>query len=238
MTENRRRARQSRREATRQAQAGSVRSRWILVAVIVVIAGVGALAIVLGGSSTGGSSPAISASPGSGSPGTSGTGGAVPVITGSPLPVFTATSGDPAKGMTAPAVTGTSFSGSPVAIQPTGRPTVVIFIAHWCPHCQREVTLLQAWINQNGAPEGVDLVSVATGNDPSRPNYPPDAWLEREGWTIPVMVDPTNSVATAFGLSAYPYWVFLDGEGKVVMRTTGELTINDLQAILTGLEAP
>jgi hypothetical protein len=86
-------------------------------------------------------------------------------------------------------------------------------------------------------PDGIDLVSIATAIDPTRPNYPPDAWLAREGWTVPVMVDSTNSVASAFGLSAYPYWVFLDGDGKVVMRTTGELAINDLEAILTGLRA-
>ena len=38
----------------------------------------------------------------------------------------------------------------------------------------------------------------------SRPNYPPDVWLASEGWTLPVLVDPTNSVAQAYGLSAYP----------------------------------
>ena len=127
--------------------------------------------------------------------------------------------------MTAPTVQGASFDGSPVAIQPNGRPTAIVFVAHWCPHCQREVPVIQSWINANGMPQGVDFVSVATGIDPSGPNYPPDAWLAREGWTLPVIVDPTNSVAMAYGLSAYPYWVFLDGEGKVVSRTTGELTM-------------
>ena len=79
-------------------------------------------------------------------------------------------------------------------------------------------------------PPGVDFVSVATGIDPSRPNYPPDVWLASEGWTLPVLVDPTNSVAQAYGLSAYPFWVFLDGQGKVVLRATGELTVDQIMA--------
>jgi cytochrome c biogenesis protein CcmG, thiol:disulfide interchange protein DsbE len=134
--------------------------------------------------------------------------------------------------MTAPTVQGTSFDGTPVAIQPSGRPSAIVFVAHWCPHCQREVPVIQSWIDANGMPPGVDFLSVATGIDPSRPNYPPDVWLASEGWTVPVLVDPTNSVAQAYGLSAYPFWVFLDGQGKVVARATGELTIPQLVALL------
>ncbi len=145
---------------------------------------------------------------------------------------FPASGTDPAVGMTAPTVQGASFDGSPVAIQPSGKPTAIIFIAHWCPHCQREVPVIQSWIDANGMPPGVDFVSVATAIDPNRPNYPPDAWLAKEGWTLPVLVDPTNSVAQAYGLSAYPFWVFLDGQGKVVTRATGELTIPQLVGLI------
>ena len=64
---------------------------------------------------------------------------------------------------------------------------------------------------------------MATAIDPARPNYPPDAWLKREQWSAPVLVDGDGSVADAYGLSAFPYWVAVDREGKVVMRATGEL---------------
>ena len=237
MTADRRRARQSRREAARSAEGSGARTRWLLAAGGVVIVVAAVLAVVLaGGGSTGGSSPAVSTPP-IASGAASGAAGGVPVITGTSLPEFTATVGDTAKGMLAPTVQGSSFDGSSVSIQPNGRPTAVIFVAPWCPHCQREVPLLQAWIKQNGMPKDVDLVSVVTAIDPNRPNYPPKDWLDKEGWTVPVIVDPTNSVAAAYGLSAYPFWVFLDGQGKVAMRTSGEMTINDLTAILAGLAA-
>jgi thiol-disulfide isomerase/thioredoxin len=199
-----------------------------------VIAGV--LAIVLPGSNTpptgGFSSVAPSASGGT-TPATSGPGVArEPTITGDALPQFQGADGDDAVGMAAPSVEGSDFTGRSVSITADGRPKVIVFLAHWCPHCQAAVPLLQTWVSAGGVPEGLDLVSVATGIDPSRPNYPPQAWLQREGWTVPVVADPSNTVAQAYGLPAYPFWVFVGADGKVVARTVGELTIPDLESTI------
>ncbi|MAO89580.1 MAG: hypothetical protein CL880_03460, partial [Dehalococcoidia bacterium] len=38
--------------------------------------------------------------------------------------------GDPDLGFIAPVVEGTSFDGNPVRITPTGKPTVILFLAH------------------------------------------------------------------------------------------------------------
>ena len=195
------------------------------------------LAFVLPGRnspSTGGSSSLPpSSSVAAGSP-SAGAGGAVktPTISGDPLPQFENPNSDPAVGLAAPEVSGTDFTGRATAIKADGRPKVVIFLAHWCPHCQAEVPLIQTWVSAGGVPEGVDLVSVVTGIDPTAPNYPPEAWLRREGWTVPVIVDPTNSVASAYGLPAYPFWVFIGPDGKVVARAVGEMTIADLEAAI------
>ena len=231
--------RRARRRAARDARATTGRSpalRWLLPGLIVaavVIAAV--LAFVLPGANspaTGGSSslPPTSAIAG-GSPGSGSAGAAkVPTISGAALPKFENPNGDPAIGQAAPEVSGTDFTGKAVGIKADGRPKVVIFLAHWCPHCQAEVPLVQTWVSAGGVPQGVDVVAVATGIDPVRPNYPPDAWFQREGWTTPVIVDPTNSVASAYGLSAYPFWVFIGPDGKVVARAVGEISIPDLEA--------
>jgi hypothetical protein len=97
------------------------------------------------------------------------------------------------------------------------------------------VPLLQAWVGTGGVPAGLDLISVATSIDPTRPNYPPDAWLAREGWTVPVIVDPTNAVARAYGLRFFPYWVYVGPDGKVRGRMIGELSVADLEARLRAL---
>jgi cytochrome c biogenesis protein CcmG/thiol:disulfide interchange protein DsbE len=153
------------------------------------------------------------------------------VVSGTPLPELTDSADDPAVGMTFPTLTGVDQSGEPMTISADGGPMMVLFVAHWCPHCQREVPVVQSWVDDDGLPPGVDLVTVSTAIDPSRPNYPPDAWLAREGWTAPVLVDSDGTAATAAGLPAYPYFVAVDGDGKVAVRTTGELTTDQLDAV-------
>jgi cytochrome c biogenesis protein CcmG, thiol:disulfide interchange protein DsbE len=244
-----RRARRQAARAEARRAGGDRRSpanRWLLPGLIVaavVIAGV--LAIMLpgaGGPTTGGSSSVPPSASGaiSGAPGwASGSAGAVeaPAIRGEPLPAFDGPQGDPAVGQPAPEVSGTDFAGRPVAIENDGRPKVILFLAHWCPHCQAAVPLIQTWVSAGGVPEGVDFVSVATGIDSARPNYPPDAWLAREGWTAPVVVDTDDSVAAIHGLTAYPFWVFVGADGTVVARAVGEMTIPDLEAAIGRLTA-
>ena len=112
---------------------------------------------------------------------------------------------------------------------------MVIFAAHWCPHCQREIPLIQDWVDGGGLPDDVDIVTVSTGIEPTAPNYPPEAWFEREGWTAPIIVDETGSVATAYGLASYPYFVILDGAGTVFARFVGEIPTADLERILASV---
>lgn len=140
---------------------------------------------------------------------------------------------DAAVGRPAPLASGESFEGSQVAITENGRPKAILFVAHWCPHCQVEVPKIQSWLNGGGDTRGVDLVTVSTAVDEGQPNYPPSAWLEREGWTAPVMVDDAGgSVADAFGVSGYPFFVFLDREGRVTARASGEIAIEQFEAFL------
>ncbi|MDP8932069.1 MAG: TlpA family protein disulfide reductase [Actinomycetota bacterium] len=159
-------------------------------------------------------------------------------VDGEPLPEF---AGDPGSdrgiGQPAPAVTGLSIDGQPLSIRPQGDgPTAVVFLAHWCPHCQAEVTEVQGWLEDEQLPTGVNLRAVSTLVEPSRPNFPPAAWLEREGWSVPTLVDDGNSsVAEAYGLSGTPFWVFADDEGRAVLRTSGRLPLDQLQAILQRL---
>lgn len=148
-----------------------------------------------------------------------------------PLPTDTSAA-DPAVGMIAPTLSGQDWSGHTTTIGPDGTPKVVLFLAHWCPHCQREVPVVQQWIDQGGGNPKVELISVATSIDPTQPNFPPSAWLARDGWTAPVIADDRNDTAAqAYGLPAFPYWVVLDGNNKVLARTTGELDTNTIGTI-------
>jgi thiol-disulfide isomerase/thioredoxin len=120
-----------------------------------------------------------------------------------------------------------------VSIAPGGDAKVLLFVAHWCPHCQREVPRIQAYLDENPLPEGVELITVSTGVRPDGDNYPPSEWLAREGWQAPVLVDDDQgTVAATYGLSAFPYFVAVDSDGKVVARASGELSTEDFAALV------
>jgi LPXTG-motif cell wall-anchored protein len=154
-------------------------------------------------------------------------------ITGTPLPQLPDSGTDPAIGMVIPEVHGQSFDGTPVNILDDGKPKLLMFVAHWCPHCQREVPLVVSHLRDNPLPEGVQLVAIATSTNSSLPNYPPSAWLADESWPGETMADtPKYDVASAYGLTAFPYFVAVDGSGKVVARTTGEITMDQFDQIV------
>jgi thiol-disulfide isomerase/thioredoxin len=154
-------------------------------------------------------------------------------VDGDPLPKLEDPANDPAVGTAAPVLKGETFDGDAITIGGKG-PALVVFVAHWCPHCRREVPFLVSYFEQHGMPEGVDVYGVATSIDPSAPNYPPSKWLADEHWDVPTLVDADDSgAAEAYGLSAFPYFVALDADGVVVARTTGELQAPDLEALLT-----
>jgi thiol-disulfide isomerase/thioredoxin len=122
----------------------------------------------------------------------------------------------------------------PVEITDDGRAKIILFLAHWCPHCQAEVPIVQSWVNAGSLPVDVDLYAVATSIDRMRPNYPPSKWLEDEGWTEPILVDDElTSVARAYGLNAFPYWVLVAADGTVWGRLSGRLGVTELDQ-LTG----
>jgi cytochrome c biogenesis protein CcmG/thiol:disulfide interchange protein DsbE len=154
-------------------------------------------------------------------------------ITGAALPELPQSGGDdPAVGKEIPEAKGQSFDGTPVDIRNDGRAKLILFVAHWCPHCQREVPLLSGYLKSHPLPAGVDLYTVATATSSARPNYPPSAWLSKVGWKAPTMADSDDGkAANGFGLSAFPYFVAVDGSGKVVARTTGEITTDDFAAL-------
>jgi thiol-disulfide isomerase/thioredoxin len=144
---------------------------------------------------------------------------------------------DPAVGKPFPALRGQSvFDGSPVAIEPDGQAKLVLFVAHWCPHCQREVPRVVTYLEENPPPDGLAVYAVSSSVDPGKNNYPPSAWLIGEGWSYPTLADDAQASAlAAAGVSAFPFFVAIDAAGNVVARDSGELSEDQLAALLDKL---
>lgn len=183
---------------------------WVVVGVVVVL---GIVAIALSFGSGGDDDGAGSDSSQFGDP----------TVRGEALPSYVSGSDDPAVGETAPTVRGTNFAGAPTSIEP-GTPRMVVFLAHWCPHCNAEAPRLAAFLAAPGLPDGVDLTIVPTGSSPEAEFWPPSEWLDDVGLgQVETLLDSDDQrVAAAYGLSAYPFIVTLDARGRVVERVAGE----------------
>ncbi|MDQ1521901.1 MAG: hypothetical protein QOI55_2974, partial [Actinomycetota bacterium] len=89
-------------------------------------------------------------------------------VDGSPLPTFdSSASGDPAIGDPAPTLIGQNFAGKPVTIRNDGRPKAIVFVAHWCPHCQAEIPRIANYLKNTGLPKNVELYIVPTSTSPN-----------------------------------------------------------------------
>jgi thiol-disulfide isomerase/thioredoxin len=145
---------------------------------------------------------------------------------------------DPAIGKTVPTLKGRSLDGEKVTLQGDGTPRLMIFLSHSCPHCQAEVPLIVDLAEQ-GKLDGVQVQTITTNTSADLPNYPPSKWLEREDWPFsPVLADDAK-LRAFFGLGgeAFPYFVFVDANNKVVARATGELPASTITSAVQKLAA-
>lgn len=154
--------------------------------------------------------------------------GPVEVI-GESLPTLPADGTDDAVGSAAPVLVGVDYDGSTVRIDPgADGPTMIVFLAHWCSHCNAEVPRLNQLRDEGRFPEGLDIVAVSTAVNPGQPNFPPDEWLVEMDWTYPAMADgvdvsrETFIAADAFGVSGFPFVTLVDEDGTVAARWSGE----------------
>jgi thiol-disulfide isomerase/thioredoxin len=164
-------------------------------------------------------------------------------VIGASLPVLSPGLGpDPAVGKPAPILIGENYAGESTRIDTADAgPTMVIVLAHWCPHCNAEIPVLNQLRDEGLIPDGVHVVAVSSLVNPDAPNFPPDLWLEEMGWTYSVMadgVDLDQSVfvsSDALGVSGVPFTVLIDADGNVADRWAGTREPAEIVAALAEL---
>jgi cytochrome c biogenesis protein CcmG/thiol:disulfide interchange protein DsbE len=163
-------------------------------------------------------------------------------VTGESLPMPATDDGaaDPAVGTAAPVLVGVGFDGTTVRIDAAENgPTMVVFVAHWCSHCNAEIPRLNELRDEGRISDDLNVVAVATASAPDRPNYPPGSWLSDMDWTYPAMPDgidmerQTWIAADAFGVSGFPFIVLIDGNGDVAARWSGEREPDEVAAMIS-----
>ena len=157
-------------------------------------------------------------------------------ISGNPLPEFAGQNDlNIVAGLQAPTFSAPNENSEIISIEKNGNAKALVFLAHWCGYCQKEVPIVQNLIDTVGVPDGVEVIAIATAIDRGRENYPPQKWLADEGWSELQLYDLEREIGTAYGLNAFPYWVFLDKDLNVVARQTGNIPENIVLAQLVQL---
>jgi cytochrome c biogenesis protein CcmG/thiol:disulfide interchange protein DsbE len=161
-------------------------------------------------------------------------------VVGEPLPQMPASGDDPAVGLQAPVIIAETVDGEPVRLDAAvDGPTWLVFLAHWCPHCNAEIPVINELRDTGRIPDGVNVVAISTAYAPDRPNWPPTEWLADMDWTYTAIrdgIDPEAAIPyialAAFGVGGYPFSVLLDGDGRVVTRFSGEHEADELASLV------
>jgi thiol-disulfide isomerase/thioredoxin len=157
-----------------------------------------------------------------------------------PLGQGTAIDADPALGAVPPTLIGMDYDGHVVRVEPgKDGPMMVVFLAHWCPHCNTEVPRINELRDAGRFPADLKIVAVSTAVAPGQPNFPPSEWVGDVDWTYPVIADgidmqrQTFIAADAYGVDGFPFITLVDGAGKVAARWSGE---SDTEEIISRVE--
>ena len=108
-----------------------------------------------------------------------------------------------------------------------GKPVILNFWASWCDPCKHEAPLLQAtW--QQVQRQGIVLLGIDFQDARSDGlNF-----LRTYGITYPNVADDTGSTAINYGLTGVPETYFINRQGMIVSKVTGELTEQTIQSNL------
>ncbi len=117
-------------------------------------------------------------------------------------------------------------------------PVFLEVFATWCPHCQREVPVVDAlakryagkvaFVGVTGSPYGLDESSPENQADV-------DEWVQKLGVTYPVAFDPSLTVANAYLQGGYPTLVVIGKNKKIAYINSGEVPPQTLQKALDGV---
>jgi thiol-disulfide isomerase/thioredoxin len=137
-------------------------------------------------------------------------------------------------GAAAPAISEPTTKGAFDSTAST-KPYVIEFFAVWCPHCQREVPVVNALARVAG--DRVDVIAIPAsplGLDDASPLQQADldTFARQFGVNYRIGFDGLFSASYDYGLTAFPTFYFVSADRHVTALEVGEVPIAKLQADL------
>ena len=133
-------------------------------------------------------------------------------------------------GDAAPSFSGTATDGSHVDLAALhGRVVLLSFFASWCTNCREDLPRVQA-AGAAYASRGLSVLPISyleTGDSAS--------FLRSIGVTVPSLIDASNRIGEAYGITGLPVTVWVGKDARVPSVLQGQLTQEALDAELAQL---
>ena len=111
----------------------------------------------------------------------------------------------------------------------TGKPTVYYAWASWCPDCQQELPILNALKEKYG--DKVEFVGVAMISQ-KEPIENGKKYLKEHSLSLNYYSDVDSSFQKYHEITEIPTLIFVDKDGKIVKKTAGVLTQEELETYI------
>ncbi|WP_018085736.1 TlpA family protein disulfide reductase [Desulfurispora thermophila] len=122
-------------------------------------------------------------------------------------------------------------SGSPYNINSvSGKYIFINFWNTWCPPCQEEMPdLARLYRDYRDKNVAFYFINITAGE---KSPAEVEKFLQQQGLKLPVYLDETGEVATAFGVRAIPTTVVVNPSGQLVYARAGALTYEKARALI------
>lgn len=120
------------------------------------------------------------------------------------------------KGAQAPDFELTTLDGKTVVLSKLrGKPVLLDFWATWCGPCRRALPHTQELAKKYKDQAHVLTVNLREAPETVR------AFMEKNNYTFPVLMDSDGSVARNYGVTGIPHFVIIDAQGKIYHTQVG-----------------
>lgn len=116
-----------------------------------------------------------------------------------------------------------------------GKTVFLNFWATWCPPCRNEMPDIQKLYEEYQAEEDPSVIILGI----AAPNYGQEgseeeiiAFLEKNGYTYPVVMDTTGEMFMQYGIYSFPTTFMIDAEGNIFGYASGQLNEMVMRSII------
>lgn len=116
-----------------------------------------------------------------------------------------------------------------------GKTVFLNFWATWCPPCRAEMPDIQKIYEETSAEGKEELVVLGI----AAPDYGKETsedgilqFLDENGYTYPVLMDPGGKIFAEYGVYSYPTTFMINKEGKVFGYVSGQISEDTMRSII------